>query len=242
MSPRDAGGPGHRIAHLARRRHPATVAKVITTGVATSGFLGTIGLLAAHSQTPPSAAAAPIASDPATSTEIVTDTVHRTVYVDEFGKPVEPPNPAPEAATGSAGSAGSLLHSTATQSTAAMVVPSTTDMTVATDAQPVGEPPVTNSAAQSPPTTARRPMATSPAAPPADSEVPAATTADAAASNAPAATSPPATAPPVTEPPTTAAPVTAPATTAPPPPPTTAAPAPPATAPSPPPCQGTQCP
>ncbi len=73
------------------RRHTAAAAKILSTGLATSGFLGAVGALALHGASPaPQALSA--AADAATQpTVIVIDTIHRTVYVDEFGNPVAGP-------------------------------------------------------------------------------------------------------------------------------------------------------
>ena len=99
------------------RRHTAAAAKIVTTGLATSGFLGTVGMLAVHGAAP-AQSTTPAQVQPATpSTVIVVDTVHRTVYVDEFGNPVTPPA-APTALAADSSSApsrtsGGLLHGTA---------------------------------------------------------------------------------------------------------------------------------
>ena len=258
----------HRIAHLARRRHPASAAKVITTGLATSGFLGTVGLLAVHGQAPatsaPAAPAAPLSAGKAVVGQapiVVTDTVHRTVYVDEFGNPVAPPstpNPASAASTveierrtgglihATAGTAAPAVASTAPPAGLDSTLPSVPVDSVAGSIVPAATSATTHSTTHP----ASNPVPTNPAAPPpVEVQTPAPTTGTvavdpAATAPAPVATDPPATtaAPVVTEPPPTAPPVTAPPETAPPPPPTTAAPPPPTTAPAPPACQGTQCP
>ena len=266
MSEDRGGTQAHRIAHLSRRRHPASAAKVLTTGLATSGFLGTVGLLAAHGQAPSTAAPTPAAQSATDPTPIVvTDTVHRTVFVDEFGNPVTPPaapaaltaTPPPSsdvAASGPSGGVRRSVQESAAPSVAGPTSPMVLDPTVPAapvDAAAGSIVPSTTGVATRTTHPASNTVATNPAAPaPVEVPNPAPTTGtsavDPATTAAPAATAPPATtapAPVVTEAPTTAPPVTAPPETSPPPPPpTTAAPPPPTTAPAPPSCQGTQCP
>ena len=70
-----------------RRRHVAAAGRILATGLATSGFLGTIASLAtADARSLESKQQA----DAATPTTLV-ETIHRVVYVDEFGNPIAPP-------------------------------------------------------------------------------------------------------------------------------------------------------
>ena len=70
-----------------RRRHAAAAGRVIATGLATSGFLGTITALAQadHQATDES-------NSPSPDSSVVVRTVERTIYVDENGNPVAPPS------------------------------------------------------------------------------------------------------------------------------------------------------
>ena len=72
-----------------RRRHAAAAGRVIATGLATSGFFGTITALAqsdAHHDA---------ASTSAPDSSVVVRTVEKTIYVDENGNPVAPPSSVP---------------------------------------------------------------------------------------------------------------------------------------------------
>jgi hypothetical protein len=257
--PHTSAAQAERLARLAARRRPAVAAKVVATGLAASGFAGPVGYLASREARPTQAAPMPTTIAPATTAAgqaapsvIVTDTRHRTVYVDEFGNPVAPPS-LPDLSATSAASAvhavGIVPHGTpfGPSPTLAPASDSMLPVDPAASTLPV-DPAVSVPAA--PPTTAK-PTGTHATNPPqqpvatAAPQDPAATAPGVIAApveTAPPQTAPPATSPPATAPPTTAAPVvTAPPPTAPPPPPpTTAAPA--TTAPPPPACQGTQCP
>src|SRR5207344_2370092 len=69
-----------------RRRHVAAAGRILATGLATSGFLATIASLAtadARSLEAGQADAAP--------TTTVVETIHRVIYVDEFGNRIAAP-------------------------------------------------------------------------------------------------------------------------------------------------------
>ena len=69
-----------------RRRHVAAAGRILATGLATSGFLATIASLA----TADARAAESKQADAAPPTTLL-ETIHRVVYVDEFGNPIAPP-------------------------------------------------------------------------------------------------------------------------------------------------------
>ena len=69
-----------------RRRHVAAAGRILATGLATSGFLATIASLATADARELEAKQA----DAAPPTTLV-ETIHRVVYVDEFGNPIAPP-------------------------------------------------------------------------------------------------------------------------------------------------------
>ncbi len=69
-----------------RRRHVAAAGRILATGLATSGFLATIASLA----TADARALEAEQADAAPPTTLL-ETIHRVVYVDEFGNPIAPP-------------------------------------------------------------------------------------------------------------------------------------------------------
>ncbi|MEP7047067.1 MAG: hypothetical protein ABI949_10320, partial [Ilumatobacteraceae bacterium] len=69
-----------------RRRHVAAAGRILATGLATSGFLATIASLATADARQLEAKQA----DAAPPTTLL-ETIHRVVYVDEFGNPIAPP-------------------------------------------------------------------------------------------------------------------------------------------------------
>src|SRR3954471_18796092 len=79
-----------RVAARRRRRSPATAAKIVSTGLATTGLVGGVGLIASHAAPPakprprPPVGATALPSTIATIA-ITTTTIHQTVLVDEFG-------------------------------------------------------------------------------------------------------------------------------------------------------------
>jgi hypothetical protein len=231
-----------------RRRHAAAAGRVLATGLATSGFFGTITALAQADQHPEKSA------DPATDGNVVVKTVERTIYVDEFGNPVDPPVstlPATPLVTDTT-VVGAVVDPNTTvplSTVAGQVLPVTPAAPVpgAPVAAPVpgattkpGAAPVTTARAGTPAAAAPTPVpgaaAPAPAAPAPAAPTPAAPTpaAPTPAAPTPAPTPAPAPAPVVTQPPAPAP------TPAPAPPPTTAAPAPATTAA--PACTGSKCP
>ena len=89
LTTNDARSRSRRAAPSGRRHH-ALAAKVISTGLATSGFLATVGSLATHGAAPTLSSAPSAGSQ--TETTIITETIHRVVYVDEYGNPVAAPS------------------------------------------------------------------------------------------------------------------------------------------------------
>ena len=97
---------GGSTSAVRRARRPAAIARVTATGISIAGSLGIVGSLARADQadtssvtsvgsdvgttTPDDVRPAASVVSVATTTTVVIE-VHRTVYVDEFGNPVEPP-------------------------------------------------------------------------------------------------------------------------------------------------------
>lgn len=93
------------MAGSARRRRPATVARIAVTGISTIGTFAIVGALSSAASTSSSASTDTEPPDPLTTEEFVEDTelvedtipvpvvvfeVHTTVYVDEHGNPIDP--------------------------------------------------------------------------------------------------------------------------------------------------------
>jgi hypothetical protein len=198
-----------------RRRHAAAAGRVLATGLATSGFFGTITALAQADAHP--AATAPDAATPGVKT------IERTIYVDENGNPVAPPS-----------SSLPGVADPATTAAAATLPPGVTlapGATLAPAPAPVAGAPVVAPKPGAAPT-----PTTAPKGAPAPAPAPAPTPGPAPAP-APAPAPGPAPAPAPAPTPTTAP---APKPTTPPPPVTTAPPAPVTTAP--PACTPSKCP
>jgi hypothetical protein len=192
-----------------RRRHVAAAGRIIATGLATSGFLATIASLATAD-----ARAADSQQGESTTPTTVLETVHRVVYVDEFGNSIAPPT-TPEPVDTSA-----IPNVTAPDPTTVVDPPAAS--TTVVPATPAVAP-----TTATPPASSTKPAATPTAKGPAPSATPAPTTTPApAATAAPAPPSPDPT--PAAEPAPTPAPTTAPAPV-------------PVTAPTPPPCRGSGC-
>ena len=175
-----------------RRRHVASAGRILATGLATSGFLATIASLA----TADARAAESQQADASPSTTLV-ETIHRVLYVDEYGNPIAPPTtlaPSDSSAVTTVAAAESTVAPTAAVDPLA---PTTTTGSVL---------PVVTPAATTPPA-----VSTKPASGPAPAPV---------ATPAPAPVATPAPAP-------VATPAPAPVATPAPAPPPTAAPAPP---------------
>lgn len=124
------------------RRHPAAVAKVVTTGLATTGFLGVIAALAIDGRAAADSASIVAGEGSPTdsqSTIVVLETIHRVVYVDEFGNPL--PDPSAVASSTTAGAVVAGVPTTIGAVTAATALsPSTVAPGAIATAVPTGQP------------------------------------------------------------------------------------------------------
>jgi hypothetical protein len=165
-----------------RRRHVAAAGRILATGLATSGFLATIASLA----TADARELETKQADAATPTTAV-ETIHRVVYVDEYGNPIAPPTTlAPLGAAATPTTVAAVVDPLATVDPTA---PTTT-----TGAGPVAAAPAAATAAPGSPSPSPAP-APAPATPAAPTPAAAAPDPVAAPDPAPAPTPAPAPAP-----------------------------------------------
>ena len=165
-----------------RRRRPA-VGRVLVTGLATSGFLTTLGTIARADAREEDEAAAAAAAREAAAAAVEVRTIDTTVWVDEAGTPIGAEATTTVAVTTAIGAATSTSVERADQTATTAPASDPTTSTAATT-----EPSTTAAAAELPPSLAPPPTAT---AAPVRRDRASASTPDAAAATA---TAPPATA------------------------------------------------
>ena len=197
------------------KRRPALVARIVVTGISTAGTFGIVGALASAASTSNAASSAdpavtdPLAPDSATvpattrAAPVVVLEIHHTVYVDQYGNPVDPssftgPTSLATVANGGAGSAATRVAAASTATPGSVGAGSVVTQAVnrrpggtvapsGTSLGPPSSPPATAPPSASPTAPATEPATAPPTAPPAPP------------STAPRPTSPPApkpTAPP----------------------------------------------